>query len=315
MERKWQYGNSVASMAILLLVCVAAGPARAHPPDHDHGHHDQVESGTEHGTMGEIGAKLSNPVSDVWALFTEFDLSFSSGNFNSGDDKVGASMNFQPILPVPLAEGWKMIVRPAVPIQFVKPQPDRGSIDNTYDYRAGLADIILPLVISPVMDNWIVAAGPTFLFPTSSSRDLGNQQWGMGPAAVLGYKTPDYVLGIFPQYFWRLADRGDQRSRTPNLSQGQLLYFAFYNLPNAWQVGFNPVITYNDKASSGNKWNVPVGMGFSKTTKIAGRPVKFQFAVEYSVVSQDDFGKRALIKLNVIPVIQGLIKNPLFGGG
>ena len=41
-------------------------------------------------------------------------------------------------------------------------------------------------------------------------------------------------------------------------------------------------------------------------------PVKFQFAVEYSVVSQDDFGKKALIKLNVIPVIPALIKEPLF---
>jgi hypothetical protein len=220
-------------------------------------------------------------------------------------------MNFQPILPVPLAEDWKIIVRPSVPIQFVQPQPDANSLD-TYDYRAGLSDIILPLVVSPVMGNWIVAAGPTFLFPTSTSRDLGSQQWGMGPAGVLGYKTKDYVVGIFPQYFWKLADRGDQRSRTRDLSQGNLLYFAFYNLPNAWQIGINPVITYDNKAKNGNKWNVPVGMGFSKTTKIAGRPVKFQFAVEYSVVSQDDFGKRALIKLNVIPVIESLMKEPIF---
>ncbi|MCC6848430.1 MAG: hypothetical protein IT294_08015 [Deltaproteobacteria bacterium] len=26
------------------------------------------------GDLAEVGAKLSNPVSDVWALFTEFDL-------------------------------------------------------------------------------------------------------------------------------------------------------------------------------------------------------------------------------------------------
>jgi hypothetical protein len=32
------------------------------------------------------------------------------------------------------------------------------------------------------------------------------------------------------------------------------------------------------------------------------------------VVSQDDFGKRFMIKLNVIPVIQSLVKNPIFGG-
>jgi hypothetical protein len=37
-------------------------------------------------------------------------------------------------------------------------------------------------------------------------------------------------------------------------------------------------------------------------------------AVEYSVINQDDFGKRFLIKLNVILVIMGLIQNPIFGG-
>jgi hypothetical protein len=56
-------------------------------------------------------------------------------------------------------------------------------------------------------------------------------------------------------------------------------------------------------------------MGFTKTTKIGNMPVKFQFGAEYSVVSQDDFGKRALIKVNIIPVIGGLVKNPLLGGG
>ena len=300
----------MAAMGALLLVAMAGGPVGAHPPDHDHQHHDQVHSGTDHGTMAEVGAKLSNPVSDVWAMFTEFDLSFSDGNFNRGDAKVGGAMNFQPILPVPLAKDWKIIVRPSVPIQFNQPQPD--SPTQNYDYEAGLSDIILPLPISPTLDNWIVAVGPTFLFPTATSRDLGNQQWGMGPAGVFGYKTKDHVVGIFPQYFWKLADRGDQRNRTPDLSQGNLLYFAYYNLPNAWQIGFNPVITYNHKAGSGNKWNVPLGMGFAKTTKVAGRPVKFQFAVEYSVVSQDDFGKRALIKLNIIPVIESLVKEPIF---
>jgi hypothetical protein len=300
-------------MALLLLAFVTVGPARAHPPDDDHTHIEKTDSGTEQASLAEVGAKLSNPVSDVWALFTEFDLIFSSGNFNTGDAKVGAAMNFQPILPVPLTEDWKIIVRPSVPIQFVQPQPDRQTTSgDTYDYRAGLGDIGLPLPFSPAMDNWILAAGPTFLFPTSTSRNLGDQQWGMGPAGVLGYKNKDITVGIFPQYFWKLADRGDQRSRTKDLSKGNLLYFAVYNLANAWQIAINPVITYDHKASSGNKWNVPVGLGFAKTTKVGGMPVKFQFAVEYSVISQDDFGKRALIKLNIIPVIQSLIKEPIF---
>jgi hypothetical protein len=295
-----------------LLVFMAAGTVSAHPPDHDHAHMEQQDSGTKHGTLSEVGAKLSNPVSNVWAMFTEFDLSFSDGNFNRGDAKVGSSMNFQPILPVPLTDTWKVIVRPSVPVQFNAPRPDGQSNGNSYNYEAGLSDIILPLVFAPTLGNWIVAAGPTFLLPTSTSKELGDQQLGMGPAGVFGYKNKHTVAGVFPQYFFKIANRGDQRNRTKDVSKMNMLYFAYWNLPNAWQIGFNPVITYDNKASSGNRWNVPVGMGFTKTTKIGGMPVKFQFAVEYSVISQDDFGKRALIKLNIIPVINALIEEPLF---
>jgi hypothetical protein len=45
-------------------------------------------SGTEHGTLGELGAKLANPLSDVWALFTEFDWNFKKGDITDGSYKV-----------------------------------------------------------------------------------------------------------------------------------------------------------------------------------------------------------------------------------
>ena len=94
----------------------------------------------------------------------------------------------------------------------------------------------------------------------------------------------------------------------------ELLYFFFYNLPNAYQIGFNPTVTYDQKATPGNQWNVPIGLVGTKTTAIGGRPWKFQLGIEYSVLSQDDFGQRAQFKLNVIPVIAPLIGKALFGG-
>ena len=92
-----------------------------------------------------------------------------------------------------------------------------------------------------------------------------------------------------------------------------MLYFFVYNLPDAWQIGFNPTISYDSNASSGNRWNVPVGLFVAKTTKIGNTPVKVQLGMEYSVVQQDDFGQVAQLKLNIIPVIPSLVKNPLFG--
>jgi len=294
--------------------------ASAHPPDDDHTHHEQVHSGTEHGSLAETGAKLSNPVSDVWALFTEFDLNFNNGNANQGDDKIGGLMNFQPILPIPIygkdENRWQILIRPAVPIEFAAPRPD--GINNT-NYDAGLADILFPMLVTPsnkiTGSNLIFGVGPTLTLPTSTKVQLGRRQWQMGPAAVVGWKTKDYVVAVFPQYFFGVGGRGDQGSAIENASNMNLLYIVNIMLPDAWQIGMNPVITYDHKASRGNKWNVPIGLYAGKMTKVGKMPVKILFSFEYSVVSQDDFGKRALVKLTIIPVINSLVKNPIFGGG
>jgi hypothetical protein len=286
--------------------------AGAHDPDAPKAAAGQ---GGEHANLSEIGAKLSNPVSDVWALFTQFGLTWSDGDFNGGDPELGGNMIFQPILPVPLfGEGdnkWQILVRPAIPLLFGNSVPRK--VTNSFDNQTGIGDITLPLPITMPSENWLLGLGPTFLIPSSSSDAFGRQQWGIGPSGIFGYKTKDWVTGVFPQYYFGIGSRGDQGSK-PDASYMSLLYFGFYNLPDAWQIGFNPTITYDDKATSGNKWNVPIGLVVAKTTKVAGKPVKFQFGMEYSVVSQDDFGTRFQIKLNIIPVIPSLIKKSLFGG-
>lgn len=301
----------VASALLLAFVFFATATRGEEPPVQPGG----GVTAPEHGDVAETGKKLSNPVSDVWALFTEFDLTFSDGNLNSGHEQVGGRMIFQPILPIPLygtgEKQWRFITRPTIPILFSQPIPT--GLDM-FDHKGGLGDIQVPMIISPPAKNWILGAGPTWLFPTSTEDAFGRRQWGVGPAVVVGYYTEKVIMGVFPQYFFGIGSRGDRPSDVPDASYLNMLYFLYYNLPNAWQIGFSPTITYDHRAGSGNKWNVPVGLAVAKTTLIGGMPVKFELGIEYSVVSQDAFGQRALIKLNVIPVIPSLIRKPLFGG-
>jgi hypothetical protein len=121
-------------------------------------------------------------------------------------------------------------------------------------------------------------------------------------------------MAYYTQYYFGVGSRGNDQGSKPDASFLSMLYVFTYNLPNAWQIGTNPTVTYDDRASEGNKWNVPVGLFVAKTTKIGRVPVKFQLGFEYSAVIQHDFGQTAQIKLNVIPVIPSLIKNPIFGG-
>ncbi len=271
------------------------------------------ESASEHGSLAEIGQKLSDPTSDVWAMFTEFDLSFSGGDLKTGSSEVGGRMLFQPILPFPLyGQGpneWKLITRPSIPVLFSQPVP-KGVDDFTH--LGGLGDIQLPMLVSPPTGNWLLGLGPTWLLPTATHNEFGRQQWGVGPTLVAGYKTKDWTAFVFPQYTWGIGGwNGKDKSDASYLS---MIYTFAYNLPDAWQIGFNPTINYDATATSGNRWNVPIGLFVAKTIKIGKVPTKLLLSIEYSVVSQDKFGQRAQIKLDIIPVLHSLVKHPLFGG-
>ncbi len=275
---------------------------------------------SEHGSLAEIGAKLADPTANVWAL--QFNIqgpTFYDGDLNRASAEVGGNVIFQPVLPFPLygtgKNQWKLITRPIIPIIFSQPIP-RGGV-NDFKHVGGLGDIEIPLLLNPperMIGHWIFAAGPVFEFPTSTNDALGAQQYSIGPAVVAGYKTKKWTAALFPNYFFGVGDRSDRKATTPTTSKLSLLYAFTYNLPDAWQVGFNPTISYNDNASSGNKWDVPVGLFVAKMIKLGRVPFKIQAGLEYSVVSPDAFGKRANFRFVLTPVIPGLVKNPIFGG-
>lgn len=275
----------------------------------------------DHAAMGDIGKKLANPLSELWSMSMNFELLKSyDGDVNKGRHKWGSDVILQPVMAIPLSgEGeseFRMITRPIIPIIFKQPVP--RSYDNFYN-KSGIGDIQLPFVfalpdkyahIGP--GNLILGAGPVFEFPTATQTELGSDQWSAGTATAVGYRTKKWTAVLFHNHFWKIAEAG-QSSSKDDVNKGSLLYQFIYNLPKAWQLGTNPTITYNTKASSGNKWNVPVGFFVGKTTKVGKVPVNFKLGCEYSVKSEDDYGKQFVLRLQVTPVIQRLIQNPLFG--
>jgi hypothetical protein len=271
----------------------------------------------EHSDMDAIGAKLSNPLSNLWSLSFDFHpLITYNGDGNKGSSNVGAGVTFQPVIPIPLfgegAAEWRMITRPVIPIIFS--QPVLRSYDNTYN-KSGLGDIQLPLLLSvpqKYSGHWILGGGPVAQFPTATDDAFASDQFGLGPAVVFGYRTKRFTAILFPNYFWKVGSH-NQGSDKDNLSQGTLMYALTFNLKNAWQVGTNPTITYNDTADSGNKWNVPVGPFVGRTIKFGNMPVNIKLGLEYSVVNEDDYGKRTMVRLQITPVISSFIKNPIFG--
>jgi hypothetical protein len=76
-----------------------APPAQGSKAIPSPGHHNRPE----HGSLADIGAKLSDPTSNIWAL--QFNIqgpTFYDGDVNFGSPKVGGNVIFQPVLPFPL---------------------------------------------------------------------------------------------------------------------------------------------------------------------------------------------------------------------
>ncbi len=168
----------------------------------------------EHGGLGDIARKLADPTSDIWALFTEFELTFNNGNVAEDGPEYGGNLLFEPVLPIPLhgkgEKEWRLITRPVIPITLSTPVPT-GAQDE-FTSAAGLGDIVLPLVVSPPAGRWIIGVGPTFSFPSSTNDALGSQQVGVGPTVTFGYNA-EALHGVHLAAVL-LSRRGSKRLRS-----------------------------------------------------------------------------------------------------
>jgi len=156
------------------------------------------------GTLADDGAAaagkaLSDPLSDIWALFTEIDYTFSNGDLSDKNYHNGQAVIFQPIMPIPLTEGWKMLTRPTLPIIVGTDVPNGRRYDTldlpdgngvilkpdgnaVFDSEDGFGDMSLPILFSPKSaSKWGWGAGPTFVFPTGDE-PLTTDTWEVGPA-------------------------------------------------------------------------------------------------------------------------------------
>ena len=194
-------------------------------------------------SAAEAGKKLSDPLSDIWALFTEINHTWSEGDFSGGKWRSGQAVIFQPIMPFKLTDNYKLITRPTLPMIPSADIPDGrrfNSVDLpgvtgvlvspagevTFSDKSGLGDMQLPLIVSPKQkpgEKWGFGLGPTFVFPTATKDELGTETWEIGPAAVVTYKTKTFSGAVLGQYWWNYAESGNNIDDT---SHGSILYSA-----------------------------------------------------------------------------------------
>ena len=250
-------------------------------------------------STNELNKQLANPVTSIWSLQFQFN------NYRLENGEWSNNLIFQPVLPIGLTKDLNLITRPVIPLYSIVPHETSS---GEFEHTVGFGDITLLELLSPAdAGHWILGAGPTFIFPTASSDFTGQGKWQAGPALVVGYLTDKFIVGAFPQQWWSFA--GD--SSRPDTSQLNLQPIAAWFFPDGWSVGYSGNILADWKASSGNKWTVPIGVAVGKVVKLGRLPIKISLAGQYMVIHPDG-GQEWNIQLQLTPVIPKLIKEPLF---
>jgi len=259
---------------------------------------------------GSLAKELANPNATRGQLFNNFDY------INYNGDVPDASQNafvysFQPSLPVPLAEGTNLFIRPLIPVYLS--QPTIG--DDGFSNQTSLGNISADVAIGKTWPSkWMTLVGVFASFPTATNKDLRSKQTTLGPEFVIGKVTSWGFLGIMVNHAWGLGSVDSEleaniwtissTGRSPRASVTAGQYFYTINVGDGWQIQGQPTFAYNHNAEEGNQFTFPLGTGVTHVTKWGKLPVKLNMQYWYYVASPDTFGPQHQVRLVITPIVK-----------
>jgi hypothetical protein len=247
-------------VSVGLLVAVLPGSADAQQPAAQ-----VLVSGST-----ELLQKARNPLADLVGFQVQ-----SNFNFNVEPGKQTEYVfNLQANVPIHLPKDWTLITRTIVPLV------DEPGSESGEGHTFGIGDIQPTLFFSPPSSTaFIWGFGPVAQFPSASAMSLGSGKWELGPAVAGILTWGSWVVGAQVYNLWSYA--GD--STRPAVNQMLLQPLVSYTLPGDWYLTSGPQITADWKASSGDRWTVPVGAGIGKLISIGKQSVSTQVEGYYNV--------------------------------
>ena len=205
---------------------------------------------------------VQNPVADLISVPIQ-------NNINPGIAPYGRVQNvisLQPVIPLNLGENWMLITRIIQPIVW-QPYPDQKS-GGVF----GLGDMNPSFFLAPKNPGAVIwGAGPAVVIPTATSQMLGQGKLDFGPSAVVLAQPGPWTVGALVSNVWSVAGSGGR----PPVNRMALQYFMVYNLPHDWYLNSSPTITADWRATAGNVWTVPFGLGVGRLVNIGQAPMDF----------------------------------------
>lgn len=245
----------------------------------------------------ELAAKLANPANPIMKIGNNFEYVAFDGDLPEAAEQSAFRYVFQTVFPFKLSSGNSIVVRPGLPVMFGEPVPD--GMGGFTEEGTDIGDLAYDLLYSGTTDTGMIFGyGLAGTIPTASNDRLGKDLWGLGPEFMLGVVRKWGVVGGLLAHQWDIAGSGSGSINTTSLN-----YFYSFPMGGGWQFGAAPTITYNHDADSGNRLNLPLGVGVSKTAVLAGRPWTFQLQYWNHVERPDAFAAEHTVRLSILPVV------------
>jgi hypothetical protein len=209
----------------------------------------------------EIAKQAQNPIASVISVPFQNSTTFGVGE----DSRVQDSLLIEPVIPLRLTPDWNLITRTIVPVI------DQPTLAPGLGNVSGLGDVQLSLYMSPAkpVGGLIWGLGPSFSFATASDRSLGAGKDSAGLSTALLTIQGHWLVGVL---ITDVASIGGQEARM-SVHQFLMQPFVDYNFSHGWYLASSPIITANWRATSGNKWTVPLGGGGGKIFHIGRQAV------------------------------------------
>jgi len=275
----------------------------------------KVEEGASSGyTQAEINEMINNPLGKLWILMVQNDYISYGGDILDDNNIDNINQNttlIQPVMPFQLTDDWKVIFRPVIPINSYKTVDSidigfegDGPFINDVDFKrkTGLGDIVLWTAFASnnmAKPPNVFGFGTTVMLDTASKKELGTGQNSVGPMALAFHIDEKWIYGTVAQY-WRSVNEDNSRN---SVSLFDIQYVGRYRYSQNTNIGFAPNIRYNSEASSGDRWTIPVGLGFDTMVKLGPLPTKIGLELHYYVKQADEFGPEWQVRLYFSPVI------------
>ncbi|ADE55703.1 hypothetical protein [Coraliomargarita akajimensis] len=292
--------NLVCRKSLLILLTAAKLSAQDTPlSDHDDFIETELAIDTEEMTLEEVSQQLENPLTSLWSLTFQNNLTLNTGEAVKGTQTSNTFL-FQPALPIPVRDDMVFIARPVFPIVY-GPELDPLVPSGVAETQTGFGDIQMLALLGPSRTEGAVwGLGLTTKFPTASDDALGQGKYQAGPAGMYFYLGEDWTLGLLAQHWNSFAGDGD---REPT-AQTDIQYVARYKLPGAMSIGMGPSIKINWQADSNDRLTLPIGLGITKTVRWGKTPIKLRIEPQYSIIKPDSYGETWNIRIQIAPVLK-----------